>query len=215
MSDSDLLASVKYEGVAAILRQCDKSCNSINSLSLQANTARFQNRKRTPEQLVKLKAKSQCKTCGNWGHWHSDHNKDGSLKSGVKSSKERPEKPEGQPSDAGTSKKSATFHMAKVFPESSALGSCDFTGPLLDDGAPYSGIGISELKFLFPFLRNKWNGKFNPLPDSISDCTHWQYGTGTHSSDSRRMLGSVMLSASMADGALVNINHIVIEGSSQ
>ncbi len=88
MSDSDIPEPVKYEGIAYILRQCDK--NSSSSSSLKANTAKFQKKKRTPEQLARLKAKSQCKTCGNWKHWHSDHNKDGSLKPGVKSSKELP-----------------------------------------------------------------------------------------------------------------------------
>ncbi len=132
----------------------------------------------------------------------------------MKSSTERPENSEAQSSEAGSSKKSVTFNMAKIFAGSSEMG-VEFTVPLLDDGALYSGIGISELKILSPYLRAKWSGNLYPLPDSISDRNHWQYGTGSHSSESRRMLGSEMLSASLADGTIVNINHIVIEGSSQ
>ncbi len=132
----------------------------------------------------------------------------------MKSSTERPENPEAQSSEAGTSKKSVTFNMAKLVAGSSEIGG-EFTGPLLDDGALYSGIGISELKRLSSYLRTQWSGKLYPLPDSISDRNHRQYGTGSHSSESRRMLGSEMLSASLADGTIVNINHILIEGSSQ
>ena len=99
----------------------------------------------------------------------------------MKSSTERPEKREAQSSEAGTSKKSVTFNIAKLVAGSSEIGG-QFTVLLLDDGAPYSGIGISELKMFSPYLRTKKSGKLYPLPDSISDRTHWQYGTGSHSS---------------------------------
>ncbi len=99
----------------------------------------------------------------------------------MRSSTERPEKPEAQSSEAGSTKKSVTFNMAKLVAGSSEIGG-EFTGPLLDDAAPYGGIGFSELKMLSPYLRTKWGGKLYPLPDSISDRTHWQYGTGSHSS---------------------------------
>ena len=68
---------------------------------------------------------------------------------------------------------------------------------------------------LSPCLRNNWNGKLDPLPSAIADRTHWQYDSGSHSSDSRQMLGSIMMPASLNDGIIINIRHIVIEGSSQ
>ncbi len=104
--------------------------------------------------------------------------------------------------------------MAKLDTGSSEIGG-ELTGPLLDAGAPYNGTGILELKMISTYLRTNWSGKLYPLPDSISDRTHWQYGIGSHFSESRRMLGSVMLTSSLAEGTIVNINQIVIEGSSQ
>ncbi len=43
-----------------------------------------------------------------------------------------------------------------------------FSGTLIGDGTPYSGIGIQELKLLSPFLRTNWNGTLEPLPESLS-----------------------------------------------
>ena len=56
-----------------------------------------------------------------------------------------------------------------------------FIGPLLNQGAPYSGQGIHEFKILFPCLRKNWNNELDPLPACIGHRTHWQYATGTHS----------------------------------
>ena len=68
---------------------------------------------------------------------------------------------------------------------------------------------------LSPYLCTNWIGKLDPLPQAIADRTHWKYGSGSHLSDSRRMLGSIMISAKLNDGTMINIRHIVIEGSSQ
>ena len=74
---------------------------------------------------------------------------------------------------------------------------------------------MGELKLKSPYLRTNWNHKLFPLPESISNKYHWQYGSGSHSSDSRPMLGSVIVTARLDDGTTVNIKHVVIEGSSQ
>ena len=90
---------------------------------------------------------------------------------------------------------------------------CHFIGPLLDDGAAYSGLGQVELKMLLLYLRTKWIGTLDPLPPAIADRTHWKYGTGSHSSDYRRMLGSIMISARLKDGTSINIWFTVIKES--
>ena len=90
-----------------------------------------------------------------------------------------------------------------------------FSGPLLDDRTPYSGIGLHELKLMQPYLRTNWNGELDPFPDSISDWSHWQYVSGNHSSYSRRMLGSIIITACINDGTNVNIRQVVVDGSSQ
>ena len=107
-----------------------------------------------------------------------------------------------------------TFNMARLNGES-CFSACHFIGPILDKGAPYSGLGLFELKVLSPYLRTNWIGWLDPLPQAIASRTHWQYGSGSHSSDSRRMLGSIMISAKLNDGTIIKIRHIVIERSSQ
>lgn len=44
---------------------------------------------------------------------------------------------------------------------------------------------------------------------------YWQYGTGQHSSETRKNLGSVVLSARTDHNNMIHIRHLVIEGSSQ
>ena len=89
------------------------------------------------------------------------------------------------------------------------------SGTSLDDGAPYSRTGFHELKLLLPDLETNWNGKLSALPKELAGRTHWQYDSGNHASDSRRMLRSVNITAILDDGTNVNIIHVVIEGSSQ
>lgn len=90
-----------------------------------------------------------------------------------------------------------------------------FAGPLLDDDAPYCGLIMHELKILSPSIRTSLNDELDPFPSAVGHLTHWQYGTGTHSSNSRRFSGSVLIRARLNDGTDLIIRHIVIEGSSQ
>ena len=54
-------------------------------------------------------------------------------------------------------KKSVTFHLARMnMPHE--LSRLRLSGPVLDGGAPYSGIGFNELKLLLPYVRTNWNG---------------------------------------------------------
>ena len=91
-------------------------------------------------------------------------------------------------------RKSVTFNMAK-FNSSKDSHNAELVGPLLYHAAPYSGIEFHELKLLPPSLNANWNGKLEPLTESVSDRFNWQYGSGNHSSDSRRMLRSVIIAA--------------------
>ena len=109
---------------------------------------------------------------------------------------------------------SVTFHMAK-FNSSKDSRDEKLVGPLLDNAAPYRGIGFHELNILPTYYNTNWNGKLDLPPESVSDRSHWQYGSGKNSSVSRHMLGSVIISACLEDGTAINIKHSVIEGSSQ
>ena len=68
---------------------------------------------------------------------------------------------------------------------------------------------------LSPFLRKNWNQKLDLLPAAIADRTHWQYRSSARSSDSRKMLESIIISAQLNGGTDINVKHIAIEGSLQ
>lgn len=88
-------------------------------------------------------------------------------------------------------------------------------GPLVDDGAPYSGLGIVELRALAGELLPRWNGSLDQIPESVRSTPYWQYGSGQHASAKRKILVSVVLSTSSDQGNRIDIRHLVIEGSSQ
>jgi len=165
----------------------------------------------TPAQLADLKSKSRCNKCDKFGHWASDHNSDGTLKASVLCT----DSPASS-SKSGPPKKSLTFNMACLSSNQMALNLApNFVGPLLDNAAPYSGIGIEEFKLLQPLICPDWAGKFDPLPSEVSQTPFWQYGSGLHSSEARPILGSLLLSACTDRGTILKIRHLFIEGASQ
>eukprot|EP00171_Calliarthron_tuberculosum_P017605 IDg17605t1 len=163
---SDYLSAVTYNSVASVLRQCDtassyehNTSNSMRAHSANAHPSRSfrSNRPKRmlpPEKLAELKSRSICRTCKQKGHWHSDHNQDGSLKPG-------------------------------------------------------------DLYLLKYTILPTWSGKLDPIPNNISPVSYWQYGSGQHASDSRKILGSVMLPAKTNEDTIIYICHLIIQGSSQ
>ncbi len=87
LSNSDLLSTIKHDSIASFLRQCDEGKQNGTIHSNSANISWRNNRKPkyTPQQLTEVKARSRYRRCKNHGHWHSDHNEEGSLKPGIKS----------------------------------------------------------------------------------------------------------------------------------
>lgn len=91
----------------------------------------------------------------------------------------------------------------------------DFSGPLLDDEAPCSGMGAKEFNLLQPMIAPHWGRKLQCIPAEIQPYPFRSCGTGQHSSDSRRILGSVISKAETDQNYFVHIRHLIIQGSSQ
>ena len=146
------------------------SAVTVNSAVAPA-TVKKQKKRLTPAELVELKARCQCRLCKKYGHWVEDHFPDGKLKPGTASTDEPVDKRKQthQPTD-GT----LTF-MAKL--SRTALDNDLFAGhhgPLLDDGAPFSGIGFTEFKMLQSRILPDWSGTLDALPDIIQKTPYWQ-----------------------------------------
>ena len=103
--------------------------------------------------------------------------------------------------------------MANLKPLSASIFE-DQLGPLVDDGAPYSGMGLQEFRELQKVIMPTFNGVFDPLPPSVADRPFWKYGNGEQSSGRRKIIGSVMLTILSDQGTPVNIRHLIITGSS-
>eukprot|EP00171_Calliarthron_tuberculosum_P001291 IDg1291t1 len=75
----------------------------------------------------------------------------------------------------------------------------------------YCAIGIDEFKLIQDVLLPDWSGCLEPIPESLGECHHLQYGTGEHSSDSRKILGSIVLTATSDQGSFINVRHLILE----
>ena len=50
----------------------------------------------------------------------------------------------------------------------------------------------------------------NPLAKALAGRTLWQYGSGSHISETRRILGSLIITAILDHGTNVEITHVVL-----
>ena len=206
-TNDDFIKGVFYEDIAGLLRQC-KSKQPARSVGISGNSVSTRP-KLTPEQLAKKKLNSRCRKCQKWGHWDSDHLENGKLK---------PNTPSRETKEDNAGKGAVTFNMVNVSKCPSGSSGTNFsleTGPLLDDGAPYSGIGEQEFHILRSKLQTNFNGTFDELPIEIAHRPYWQYGNGNHASKSKRIIGSILIDVTSDQGNIVRIRHLVIEGSSQ
>lgn len=121
-----------------------------------------------------------------------------------------------------------TFNMARLTDAVANSGSaetlaahsvnCEATkvlGPVVDDGAPYSGMGLDEFRQLQSTIMPTWDDVLDPLPAVVADRPFWQYGKGKHASKPRKILESLFLTILSDQGTPVSIRHLLIEGSSQ
>lgn len=232
---------MKYEAIASVLRQCDRPTNNepgphLSSYGAFHTPYRPRNpRKMTREQVFEMKCKPKCKRCGKYGHWYNDYESDGTLKPNTMSSDQpitntniaspTSDKSESTPAVNDT----VRFNMAKLSSSSNIIAStvdinknqinvnnnsCSIVGPMLDDGAPYSAIGIEELRSLYLSILPNWNGSLESIPEKIADRPFWQYGVGAHARAARRILGSVILNVNIPGGYTVQLRHLVLDGSS-
>lgn len=151
------------------------------------------------------------------GHWAREHDNDGTLKPGAVLIESN--------AAANKSINSRPPHLCRrtITLTLVSLGDChqecdfpdDFFGPLVDDGAPYSGIELHKFGLLKLFLVPEWNGILYPLPASIVDTPYWQYSSGQHACKPRRILGSVLVFVLWDQGTTVQIRHLFISGASK
>lgn len=81
---------------------------------------------------------------------------------------------------------------------------------LLDDCAPYSAIGMHELKSSRYFSLPKWNGELEGLSEAIFEYTSWLHGIESHSSSrisSRSPKTTISFNIMAPRGVLLYIDH--------
>lgn len=160
--------------------------------------------------------KSLCSVCGKYGRRRKNHNSNVSLPVGTKSVNDSTNGMEAkQENNISTLK----FVMAVVTGDNycSELNVPEIQerGPLVDDEAPYSAIGQVELQIITSRVGIMEANAIDAISEEQNGCTHWQYGTGEHSSEKRLILGSTCLSFLSHAGISIKVCHKVLEEPSQ
>ena len=186
-TNEQFLSAITYNSVASVIKQCDKSnsenvvvnanAGGFNRVNYQQHSSsNFNGNRNSREDVEARKMKYPCNNCGKYGHWAREHNKDGTLPSNVKSV----DKLEGHNSDYQTknnqnNKKTISFNMARLAGSSAPTTISNYRnqiGPLVDDGAPYSAIGLIDLKFLANQLDITLPITLNAIPTCLKGHTH-------------------------------------------
>ena len=82
-------------------------------------------------------------------------------------------------------------------------------GPLLDDGALYSGLDLENLELIQHLVCPEWDGKFEELPKTIRHQPFSQYGVGHHPTNLPQILGFVIVTGQTDQGSEVEIRHLL------
>lgn len=87
-------------------------------------------------------------------------------------------------------------------------------GPLADDRALYQTTGLVELKMILNAIGITYLKRLAKVPEALKGYKKFQYGTRSHSSQSRKILRSITPKAYSDIDSSLPITHIVVIGSS-
>lgn len=139
---TNVFDKICYENIASIIRSSDnpeteKAPIVVHAGSVQHYGNRGKGSKKTisVSELADLKSKSTCHSCCAKGHWANDQK--------CEQRKKKSDRNDSESSDKSSRKRTVTFNMCCHMESND-----DPDGPLVDDGAPYSGMGAVELSCL-------------------------------------------------------------------
>lgn len=184
----------------------------------------------TTDDFKAYKLKPKCTFYGNHGHWATDHSQDGSSKHYVRlitptgrtqhQNQVQPQTPNGvQPAHQQLNPGQNVNGQVRTFITNMVDNTANSnpkisSGPLIDNGSPYSSIGLTVLRSL-PHEDASFSIQFDPKPSALSNHVWWQFGTGAHSSARRKRLSSINISCASDNANTVLIRHLIFSGSSQ
>lgn len=85
--------------------------------------------------------------------------------------------------------------MTKIYSAITHETSSAELGPLVNDVAPFSAIGLAELNFVHHHLSPFRDGQIDEPLSSLDNRLLWKYRSGEHSSPQSKIIGSIVLSA--------------------
>lgn len=179
-----------------------------------------------PEQLRNYKLICACNLCGKIERFDSDRDENKIIKDGLPSNDGQPVhygNNNGKNNSDGNNSSFMNF-MAKICNNESCsslvvsnigCSSSNSLGPILDSGAPFSAIGVTELIVLRKSIGVSPLNSYDPIPRQLASYKYWKYGVGSQSSSKRLIMVYVVLNCRSDLKCQISIRHLVIQGSSQ
>lgn len=198
-----------------MVHQCNKpsqktifsAYEDVLTPAASASVAKFQNNrqawknkpkyslKKTFGSLKNTRSYSRCHKCR---HWYNDHNEDGSLPSAAVCS-DAPLASHADPASSSEQRgtPAVPFSLTSLHYPSTSAAPPEDVRPMDDNRVPYSASSISELCRLRHATPPHWRGKLEPVLTNFAHCRRWQYGCDSHASETRDIIGSVLIVASL------------------
>lgn len=136
-----------------------------------------------PKELRIYKLKIQCNRCNKYTNFASDHNGDGSIKNGLPSNDAPPDDHNNNANGSPVLKFGVATPSSSISqPVSSSFIASSFSaqdsssvslGSVVDGGAPYSTIGVTELHVLRSSLGLSRITVSDPMPESFAHFKFW------------------------------------------
>lgn len=152
----------------------------------------------SPDEFRAYKLNTRCSSCVNHGHWATYHLHNGTIKYGLpniapstqpnslsnsdkynneSTNKDKYDNNNQQGTKPPRSSGNVLNFMGCLITNNVSSNSKNPSGPLVDDGAPFSAIGMTELRLL-RHIDTSSSIKLEPIPTDLSYYKWWQFGTG-------------------------------------
>ena len=129
----------------------------LRRATFNLKTGNYVKKRLSPAAFADMMSKSTCKLCGEKGHWARDRSRlNNSNKNNIPDQNRHKSTPHSSPPRRAQSpvpnnkQGTVTFNMVTV--SNGYTSNSDSVGPLVEDGAPHSGLGLIEQKSLISKL---------------------------------------------------------------
>lgn len=227
--NDDYLKTITYQSVSSVAKQCEfnRSSSNLNASSGTSDARRdghirsskakcwkpFSQLPKSDQERIMIR--NLCSTCGKYAHWRNQYLLYGSLPPGIKSVDGANTGSKVKLNDSKSTLKFIVAQVSEMNWQYSGVSNDTHSGPLVDDGAPYSAIGLAELQVLLSHVGINLQDSLQSTLTELDGYTHWRHGPGKHSGTRRRIIEYSFITLLPDTGRIIYVCYVFLERSSQ